>query len=149
MRVATAEDAPHLANLAIAAYSVYLPRLPEGVRPAPLDADYGAAVEPHDVWVVEGSDDGTVVGFLVLVRHPDHLLLENVAVHPNCQGQGIGHTLLELAEQRAASYGLATIRLYTLAAMTENQQLYERWGYAETGRRREGELDRVFYAKHL
>ncbi len=133
----------------MAAYAPYLPRLPNGVRPAPIDADYRTVVAQHEVWIAERHDDGRIAGFVVLVRHPDHLLLENLAVHPSCQGQGIGRALSRLAEERAAAYGLATIRLYTHAAMTENQRLYERWGYVETERRHDGALDRVFYAKRL
>jgi ribosomal protein S18 acetylase RimI-like enzyme len=148
IRIATADDAPPLAEVAVAAYSGYLPRLPDGVRPAPLDADYRVAIAEHEVWIAEG-DDGRVAGFVVLVRHPDHLLLENLAVHPSGQGQGIGHALSRLAEERAAAYGLTTIRLYTHAVMTENQRLYARWGYVETERRQDGTLERVFYAKQL
>ncbi|NYJ01217.1 ribosomal protein S18 acetylase RimI-like enzyme [Nocardioides thalensis] len=148
LRAATTEDAPILAELAVAAYSIYLPRLPAGVRPGPLQTDYQAAVERDEVWVAE-LDDGVVAGFLILVRQEDHLLLENVAVHPAFQGRGIGRAFLELAEQRAAAYELPSIRLYTHAVMVENQQLYERWGYVETARRRDGEFERVFYEKDL
>ena len=41
------------------------------------------------------------------------------------------------------------VELYTNAQMTENQSLYHRLGYAETGRAMEDEFDRVFYRKEL
>lgn len=147
LRTATADDAPLLADLAVAAYSVYLPRIPDGVRPGPLETDYQAAVEQDEVWVAERGQ--VIVGFLILVRHDDHLLLENVAVHPTWQGRAIGRALLELAEQRAAAHELGAVRLYTHAVMTENQRLYERSGYVRVAPPRDDEFDRVFYIKHL
>ena len=146
-RRAASEDAPRLADIAAAAYGVYLPRLPEGVRPAPLDADYAAAIRDHEVWVaLVGS---SIAGYLVLIPAADSLLLENVAVDPGYQGTGVGRMLLGLAEERAGAHGVATIRLYTHAVMIENQRLYERLGYVQTERRRDGIFERVFYEKRL
>jgi len=147
IRAATPEDASALAELARAAYSVYLPRLPVGVRPAPLDADYAATVHRDEVWVVDRGR--RISGFVVLVRQPDHLLLENIAVHPDFQGQGIGGALLSLAEEQAVSRGIPSIRLYTHAVMVENQRLYEHLGYVVTARTTEGGFDRVFYEKQI
>lgn len=147
MRRATPDDAGALADLAIAAYERYLPRLPAGLRPGPMDADYRAAIEHDETWVAEA--DGTIAGFLVLVPRSDHLLLENVAVRPGFQGRGLGRRLLALAEERAGHHGLDMIRLYTHAVMVENQLLYERLGYVETGRRTDAGFDRVFYEKGL
>ena len=72
-----------------------------GIRPAPMDADYVHAVAHDEVWVADG-DGPDPAGFVVLCAESDHLLLENVAVDPAYQGRGIGRTLLDLAEQRAA-----------------------------------------------
>lgn len=147
LRRARVAEADALADLAIAAYEGYLPRLPAGLRPGPMDADYRAAIDHDETWVAE--TDGTIAGFLVLARRPGHLLLENVAVHPAFQGRGIGRRLLALAETRAAEHGFHTIRLYTHAVMVENQRLYERLGYVETERRTDDGFDRVFYDKRL
>jgi ribosomal protein S18 acetylase RimI-like enzyme len=64
-------------------------------------------------------------------------------------GHGIGGQLLALAEERAHLVGRDVVRLYTHVSMVENQRLYERAGYVETGRRSEDGLVRVFYEKHL
>jgi ribosomal protein S18 acetylase RimI-like enzyme len=132
--------------VATEAYSVYLPRM-NGLRPAPLDADYAHLVAAAEVWVAVVDD--RVAGFLVLIVADDHLLLENVAVRPAEQGHGIGRRLLTLAEDRADDVGRGVIRLYTHVSMVENQRLYERAGYVETGRRGEHGLMRVFYEKQL
>jgi GNAT superfamily N-acetyltransferase len=65
-----------------------------------------------------------------MVPAADHLLIENIAVSPAQQGQGIGKKLLAHAEQVAASLGVADILLYTNKRFVENVQLYLRNGYA-------------------
>jgi N-acetylglutamate synthase-like GNAT family acetyltransferase len=72
-----------------------------GRPPAPVTADYAAAVARGEVWVAQREDD--LVGLLVLVDRPDHVLLENVAVIPSAQGSGVGARLLAHAEAHAAS----------------------------------------------
>jgi hypothetical protein len=49
-----------------------------------MTADYDGAIGRSEVWVA--VRDGGVVGFVILVRQPDHLLLENVAADPAHQG---------------------------------------------------------------
>ena len=125
------------------AYEGYVARM--GRRPAPMDDDYAARVwgGQVDLAVLAGEP----VGVIVMVRGADHLLIENVAVDPVREGQGIGRALLAHAERVAADGGLGELRLYTNAAMTENLELYPRLGYVESGRRREHGFDRVFFVK--
>ena len=147
LRRADADDAPALQRIASAAYSPYLPRM-GGQRPGPLDADYAAAVDECETWLV--SLDGSPVGFVVLAGDgPDVLVLENVAVLPSHHGRGVGRALLELAEARATAHGCTRIRLFTHVTMVENQALYERVGYVETHRGGDEGLVRVFYEKVL
>ena len=145
VRLARESDIGALAAVAAEAYRRYVPRI--GREPAPMTADYAQAVRSGLTWVAEA--DGDVVGLLVLVVHPDHLLLENVAVLPSAQRCGVGARLLALAEDQARARGLAEIRLYTNEAMTENLAYYGRHGYAETHRAEQGGFRRVFFTKHL
>jgi len=145
VRRAAASDVPAIAAIAAAAYSPYVGSI--GVRPGPLDADYAAAVAESEVRVVEV--DGAVVAFLVLVPAVDHLLLENVAVHPDAQGRGTGSALLRLAEEEAAARGLPEVRLYTHRLMADNLARYRRRGYVETHREPQDGFDRVFLTKVL
>lgn len=139
LRAATASDAVRLTEIAHAAYSVYLARM--GVVPPPMTADFGALVDSTTV----AEHYGTVIGYVVVRREDDHVLVENLAVAPDSQGAGVGRLLIEHAEQEAR--GVGVVRLYTNETMTENQRLYERLGYRETGRGGEYPYRRVFYEK--
>ena len=145
-RRAHAGDAARLTEIAVAAYSPYLERM-GGLRPAPLDADYGASVARDHVWVVEA--DRRVVGFVVLVDQAPATLLENVAVDPAWRGRGIGRRLVALAEDEARAAGHEAVRLYTHATMHENARLYARLGYDVVDRRTDDEFDRIFFEKNL
>ena len=128
-----------------AAFDLYVARI--GRKPAPMVADYHAAVASSRVWVIEA--DGEVAGVVVNEVHDDHLLLDTVAVAPGAQGRGYGAVLLARAEDDARELGLSEVRLLTNQAMTENQTFYPRHGYVETARGRQDGYDRVFYAKKL
>jgi steroid delta-isomerase-like uncharacterized protein len=145
LRKARPSDAPELSRLARSAYAVYQPRMRQ--PPAPVTADYAAAVRGGQVWVAE--EDGRLVGLLVLAEASGGLLLENIAVHPDAQGRGVGARLLALAECEAARRSLAEIRLYTNEVMTENLPYYRRHGYEETGRGEQDGFRRVFFRKRL
>jgi GNAT superfamily N-acetyltransferase len=145
VRPAADADACTLGMIAAAAYQRYVPRI--GRAPAPMSADYAAAVRRGQAWVA--VEDGEVAGFVILIPRPGYLLLENVAVLPAAQGRGIGGRLMALAEERARSLHLNEIRLYTNEAMTENLAYYPRRGYAETHRAEQDGFRRVFFRKHL
>lgn len=112
-----------------------------------MEDDYEAKVGEGLVTVAD--DGGEVVGLIVLVEEPDCLLVENVAVEPERQSEGIGRTLLAYAEDVARDAGLSTLRLYTHVTMTENLAFYPRLGYEETGRPAEDSFERVFFRKRL
>ena len=145
LRPATAADLPALTAIVDAAYGPYIPRI--GRKPGPMTDDYTALVAQGLVQVLE--DQGRVCGLLVLIAQPDALLLDNIAIAPEAQGRGFGRLLLAAAENAARAAGLPVIRLYTNVAMTENIAIYSRHGYAETGRRIENGLHRVYMEKRL
>jgi GNAT superfamily N-acetyltransferase len=148
IRPAAEADVPVLREIAVAAYEQYVPLI--GRAPAPMTADYAAAVRSGQAWVaVAAGADGGVQGFIVLIPQPGYLLLENVAVRPAVRGRGLGARLLAFAEEQARGLGLAEIRLYTNEAMTANLAYYPRHGYAETHRAQEDGFRRVFFRKQL
>ena len=125
------------------AYEPYIERI--GMRPGPLLSDYRRIVEEGRASVVKR--DGRVVGLLITSVHPDHLLVENIAVSRQERGTGLGAFLLDLAEDQARRAGLPEVRLYTHEKMTENLAYYPRRGFRETGRREEHGFARVFFAR--
>ncbi len=145
LRRAEASDVTALRIVASEAYRDYVPRI--GRRPAPMTADYAEAVRGGLAWVA--VRDGEIVGLLVLVAKPDHLLLENVAVRPSAQGHGIGARLLVFAEDQARGADCDEIRLYTNEAMIENLSYYAKHGYTETHRAEQDGFRRVFFSKRL
>ena len=145
VRQAAPPDVARIRAIVTAAYAKYLPRMDR--PPAPLLADYPAAVARGEVWVA--VTDGAVTGLVVVRVMPDHLLLENVAVDPSVQRTGVGARLLDLAEEQAARAGLTEIRLYTNAAMTENLAYYPRHGYVETHRGERNGYQLVYFSKQL
>jgi ribosomal protein S18 acetylase RimI-like enzyme len=145
VRPADDADVCTLSTIAAAAYQRYVPRI--GRAPAPMSADYAAAVRRGQAWVA--VENGQLAGFVILIPHPGYLLLENVAVLPAAQGRGIGARLMALAEEQAGSLRLSEIRLYTNEAMTENLAYYPRHGYSETHRGEQDGFRRVFFSKRL
>lgn len=127
------------------AYAHYVERI--GMRPGPMDDDYAAQIELEQLFVAEDRDG--IAGLLVLIAHDDHLLVENVAVDPARQGEGIGRALLAHAEAVARRAGLPALRLYTHVAMRESIALYSGLGWEETERRKEKGFERVFFIKQL
>jgi GNAT superfamily N-acetyltransferase len=113
----------------------------------PMDEDYGEVLGRGDTWVAEA--DGVVAGVLVLAAEPGCLLVENVAVDPPRQGEGVGRALLAHAEDEARDRGLPSLRLYTNVKMVENIDLYKRLGYEETRRGGESGFARAFMEKNL
>ena|SRR6476646_10226925 len=143
IRRATAADLPGIRQLIINAYQKYVERI--GRPPAPMTADYAAALEHSRVWVLEADD--VIVGALVTEHRADHLLLETIAVAPGAQGSGYGRLLLDRADSDAVELGFDEVRLYTNEAMTENLTFYPRHGYRETGRATEDGFHRVYFSK--
>ncbi len=145
VRRAGPSDVAAIERIVHAAFDVYVSRI--GRQPAPMSADYAAAVVHSRVWVIDA--DGEIAGVVVNEPHDDHLLLDTVAVAPGAQGHGYGALLLARAEDDARELGLPEVRLLTNQAMTENQVFYPRHGYVETARGRQDGYDRVFYAKRV
>ncbi len=112
-----------------------------------MDEDYRQKVTERKISVAVEADE--ILGLVVLAKESDHLLVENVAVDPEHQSQGIGRALLAFAETVAAEANLTTLRLYTHALMTENLAFYLRLGYTEIDRRSDDGFERVFFSKSL
>jgi N-acetylglutamate synthase-like GNAT family acetyltransferase len=129
IRQATNDDLDEVRRVVEAAYTPWIEVV--GIRPLPMDADYGSLVAAGKTWVVEHED--ALAAVLVLEPGADHLLLENVAVDPAAQGRGLGSRLLGHVEDEARARSLPEVRLYTHVLMASNIAWYERHGFVRAG----------------
>jgi GNAT superfamily N-acetyltransferase len=146
IRRAKPEDRAAVEAIVRDAYSIYVERI--GKPPGPMLDDYGPLITDGAVTVLEDTD-AAIAAIIVLLAKPDHLLLDNIAVRPDRQGQGLGRQFIAFAEGEARRLGFGELRLYTHERMTENIALYTRLGFVVTGRGREAGYDRVFMTKRL
>ena len=93
-----------------------------------MGADYARAVKEHLVDLLIRDDE--LVALIEMIAASDHLLIENVAVAPALQGQGLGRRMMAHAEDVAHERGVGELRLYTHHRFAENIRLYEALGYA-------------------
>ena len=142
-RLASKADLPALREIVRAAYDPYLARMDRA--PAPLVADLRPRIDDGHLWIVGRP----VEGLICLCPVDDALLIENLAVHPNAQGTGLGGRLMGFAEELARRKGLDRLTLYTNEVMTENLAIYGHMGYREVDRRTEDGYRRVFMEKFL
>jgi ribosomal protein S18 acetylase RimI-like enzyme len=145
LRLATLDDLHAVEAVVHAAYSHYVIRI--GRKPGPMLDDYAELIGNRSVHVIEHGD--TVKGILVLIPDEHSMLLDNIAVAPDAQGLGLGRIMLDFAERSAVAAGYDAVTLYTNEAMSENIALYSRLGYAETHRREEKGLRRIYMRKSL
>jgi GNAT superfamily N-acetyltransferase len=124
-RAATASDIGAIEDIVRAAYAKWVPVI--GREPLPMQADYNVALARHrfDLAVA----DGVILGLIETDVRGDHLWIENLAVSPAVQGQGIGWRLLAFAEELALARAVYDIRLLTNAAFAANLAFYDRAGY--------------------
>jgi N-acetylglutamate synthase-like GNAT family acetyltransferase len=128
IRRAAGSDWQLVRQITLDAYAKWVPVI--GREPLPMTVDYAQAVIDHQIDLLEV--DGSVVGLIELVPGARHLLIENVAINPACQGQGYGRVLMEHALTVARNLGLPEVRLYTNKLFAENIRFYEALGYQLT-----------------
>lgn len=143
VRTARNADVPALEALVAGAFAPFAART--GARPA-------AVAWETVVWALGASvatRDDRVVGVLVLWPHPDHVLVETLAVAPEEQGRGVGSALLDRAELTAIEAGSGTVRLAADAGMTEALDFFPRRGYREVGRSVDAGAERIRFEKRF
>lgn len=140
IRRAEAQDAEPLSDCIEAAYSVYSSRIAD--LPSVSDG-IAQTIKSSRVWIAE--TDAGIAGGIILNPHEEFMMLENVAVHPDCSGMGIGAALIRQAEVDCLEIGLHELRLSTHIDMPDNVRLYEHLGWLETGR----SGNKVFMSKNI
>ena len=131
IRPARPGDADAVAACVNAAYEIYVARMDK--PPGPMLDDYAQVIARHRVFVI--ARQAEIAGVLVLIDRDGGLLLDNVAIHPDRQGEGLGRRLIAFAEAEARRLGHGALDLYSHETMTESIALYLTLGYVETERR--------------
>ena len=145
MRTAREADVPAIRRIVADAFAPFTTRT--GIVPAPVGTDWATVISA--LGAVVALVDDRIAGVLVLWPHPDHVLVETLAVSPSDQHSGVGASLLDRAELLAIETGVNAVRLSANAAMTEPLAYYPRRGFVETRRAAAHGLDRVFFEKRL
>ena len=68
-----------------------------------------------------------------LYTTPGTAILSQLAVHPDCRGQGLGEQLIDAAEAWARAQGFSRVALDTAEPATALRRRYERRGYVTVG----------------
>jgi GNAT superfamily N-acetyltransferase len=92
------------------------------------------AVEAHSKYIRQGTSwvaalDGRPVGFLCAERSAEDLHVWELAVHQDCQGQGIGRRLIETAVEHARASRAESVTLTTFRDVPWNEPFYQRLGF--------------------
>jgi len=91
-----------------------------------------------DVWMAQGA--GAATGFIALQGHAN---VAGLFVDPERQGRGIGTALLDRVR------GKGPLSLEVAAPNFAARAFYRRYGFAETARRHDPDLDEVLVQLHL
>ncbi|MEO1353017.1 MAG: GNAT family N-acetyltransferase [Cyanobacteria bacterium J06635_15] len=131
LRPAAVDDADAVKQLSCIAFEKYVDQI--GRTPRVMLADYRQVIARDRVWVVD--ERAQLIAVLVLVINDTHYHINNIAVHPNNQRQGIGKALLRQAEAQSIHEGYGEIWLHTNETMVHNIRLYTSIGYQEMYRK--------------
>lgn len=94
-----------------------------------------------------------VVGYIAILCILDEGNLVSIAVHEECREMGIATELLDIAYEKAAERGVASIHLEVRESNEAAIALYEKEGFAQIGRRKgfysKPAEDAILYLKEL
>lgn len=75
--------------------------------------------------------------------------MDNIAVDPSAQQQGVGKALINHVEQHLLKLGHQYYDLYTNLVMVENLRWYQKLGFVETRRIEEKDFKRIYMRNQL
>ncbi len=90
--------------------------------------------EPDSAIFIVEDESGTPAGFIHLETQVDyfgekHGYISDLAVDKSFEGQGVGHLLLEKAEEWTRTKGYCLLSLYVFAGNTHARRIYEKHGF--------------------
>ena len=130
IRPAVVADLPVLQAIEVAAGAAFVdvgrPEIAQD-EPFPIE-DLLAYLEAARCWVA-ADDDGPPVAYVVVDLLDDDAHVEQVSVHPDAGGQGLGARLLDHVSHWAAGRGHDRVTLTTFTDVPWNAPYYERLGF--------------------
>jgi ribosomal protein S18 acetylase RimI-like enzyme len=105
-------------------------------------ADFAGEIAADRVVIVETT--AGVSGYMIAWPEAGAYHIDNFAVDPARQGEGLGRQLMDHAVAEAKRLRLPSARLYTNVEMTENLSMYAHMGFVETHRAVERGFHRVY-----
>lgn len=92
--------------------------------------------EPNNVLLVAADTDERVLGFINMSRTTNfsgepQIYIDDIAVIPEAEGQGIAKALLDAAEHYARSAGIRVLALDVNAGNTHARSVYSHRGFLE------------------
>ena len=144
IRCALTGDAPLMRAIASAAYHPYIEEI--GHPPAPMLADFDTHIA-EDIcfmlWI-----QGRACGYAIILEKSDGFWLENIAVHPDQQGNGFGNLLLQAVEDFLSRH-TDRYQLYTNIVIRENVHWYKWRGFNQTKGAVDERFHRLYFQKML
>ncbi len=96
--------------------------------------------EDGEVWVIENAR--RPVACVFLTPKPPALYLGKLATAPGHRRQGLARRLIDVASDRAKTFGYDTLELQTRIELTENHRFFTSLGFAKTGQTAHEGFDR-------
>jgi len=78
-----------------------------------------------------------VVGYIIFWRIQDEIQINNIAVHPDFRGLGIGEAILREVLDKARSEGAVFVSLEVRVSNVPARALYEKFGFEIIGSRKD------------
>jgi ribosomal protein S18 acetylase RimI-like enzyme len=93
--------------------------------------------EANSIFLKYTNTENAVIGCVNLQQHGRKIYLGMFSVSPLLQGEGIGKQLLFAAEAYAKSLHCLSIYMRVISVRTELISWYQRYGYKDTGERKQ------------
>jgi ribosomal-protein-alanine N-acetyltransferase len=90
----------------------------------------------YDAQVLRLAEEPAVAGYVVLMPVVDEAHLLNVTVRRDLQGRRFGKLLLDAVVAKTRGWNMTSILLEVRPSNVRAAQVYQRYGFAEIGRRR-------------
>lgn len=132
IRTARADELAGLQNLEVAAGVLFrqIGMTDIAEHPPPALEIFEHAQQNGLLWVTVDSGDKPT-GFMLVTLVDGAAHIEQVSVHPDHQGQGLGRSLIEHVVSWAAAEGLPAVTLSTFRSVPWNGPYYARLGFTE------------------